>query len=241
MTALLPNAELSAATLASTRFIVLGGGGLGCPAILGLLAAGARRLTLGDDDRVDASNLQRQVLYSTADVGMPKTLAAKIRVCARASGVEFEQHRARIDARGLEDLLSGTDSTQCVVLECSDDPRLKFAANDVGLARGIPVVIAGVQRWRGQLLAVARGTACYRCFYEAPPPRELAPTCSAVGIMGSVAGLFGHWMAAVALRLAAGAPIAGTLYAVDLRDMRVQELKPRPRPGCPACAQYKLR
>ncbi len=230
----------SAALIARTRFVVLGAGGLGCPALLGLAAAGARRVTLVDDDVVDASNLQRQVLYSTADVGMAKTLAARVQL----RGLQITPVRARLDARALSELLEDYDPRATVVLECSDDPALKFAANDLGLARGIPVVIAGVQRWRGQVLAVARGSACYRCLYEAPPPPELAPACSAVGIMGSVAGLFGHWMALLAVRLAGALAegeaalrsLAGRMQAMDLRDMRIQTLHPRPRPGCRACA-----
>ncbi|MCB9754647.1 MAG: ThiF family adenylyltransferase [Myxococcales bacterium] len=232
---------IDAAAVARTQFVVLGAGGLGCPALLGLVAAGARRVTLVDDDVVDASNLQRQVLYETADVGMAKTLAAESQLRLRARDLRLTQVRRRLDARGLAELLEDVDPAATVLLECSDDPGLKFAANDLGLARGIPTVIAGVQRWRGQIIAVVRGAACYRCLYEAPPPAELAPACSAVGIIGAAAGLFGHWMALLAVRLASAradvrGELAGSLHALDLRDMRVQTLRPRPRPGCPACA-----
>ncbi len=217
------------------HYLVLGAGGLGCPALLGLLAAGARAITLVDHDVVDASNLQRQVLYTTADVGMAKVEAAAVRLRSRAPRLQVRPLRLQLDAGNLGPLLA-EQAPGTIVLECSDSPGLKFMVNDTCLSRQLPLVIAGVQRWRGQVQAVVRGQACLRCIFEAPPPVELQESCSAVGVMGAAAGLLGFWMAHLAVALHAGAPVAGQVWAIDTRSLTPQVLRPKPRPGCPACA-----
>ena len=220
---------------AGGHYLVLGAGGLGCPALLGLLAAGADALTIVDDDVVDASNLQRQVLYTTADVGMAKVEAASVRLRGRAPRLRVQTHRLRLDAANLGPLLAAQPAGT-VVLECSDAPGLKFLVNDTCLSRQLPLVIAGVQRWRGQVQAVVRGQACLRCVFEAPPPVEQQESCSAVGVMGAAAGLLGFWMAHLAVALHAGAPVAGQVWSIDTRTLAPQVLRPGPRPDCPACA-----
>ena len=217
------------------HYLVLGAGGLGCPALLGLVAAGAGAITLVDHDVVDASNLQRQVLYTLADVGMAKVDAARLRLRARDPALQLRPLRLRLDADNLDALLAA-QPPDTIVLECSDSPVLKFLVNDTCLSRQLPLVVAGVQRWRGQVQAVVRGHACLRCMFEAPPPAELAEPCSAVGVMGAAAGLLGFWMAHLAVALRAGSDCAGELWAIDGRTMLPQVLRPRPRAGCPACA-----
>ena len=220
---------------AGGHYLVLGSGGLGCPALLGLLAAGADAITIVDDDVVDASNLQRQVLYTTADVGAAKVEAARVRLRSRRPALQVHPVRARLDAASLDALIAA-QPPGTVALECTDSPVLKFLANDTCLSRQVPLVVAGVQRWRGQVQAVVRGHACLRCMFEAPPPPELAEPCSAVGVMGAAAGLLGFWMAHLAVALRTGTAPAGELWAVDTRTLTPQVLRPRPRPGCPACA-----
>jgi len=217
---------------------VLGAGGLGCPALLGLLAGGADALTIVDHDVVDATNLHRQVLYTTADVGMAKVEAARLRLRGRRPALQVQPLRLRLDADNLGPLLAAAPPGT-IVLECSDQPGLKFLVNDACLAHGLPLVLAGVQRWRGQVQAVVRGHACLRCMFEAPPPPELAEPCSAVGVMGPAAGLLGYWMAHLAMALRAGSTCAGELWAIDARSLEPQVLRPRPRPGCPACASAR--
>ena len=219
------------------HFLVLGAGGLGSPALLGLVAAGARRITIVDRDRVELSNLQRQVLYDVGDVGAYKAAAAARSLRRRARGLELAAIVADVDEAGLLALL-GAAPPATVVLECSDDPGLKFMVNDACLERQIPAVIAGAQRWRGQALAVAPGLgACMRCVYEAPPPVELRESCAEVGVIGAAVGLFGELMALLAWRLAyEPAAVAGALIALDLLRLEIHTLRPRPRPGCPACA-----
>lgn len=220
---------------AGGHYLVLGAGGLGCPALLGLVAAGAEAITVVDHDVVDASNLQRQVLYTTADVGMAKVDAATVRLRGRAPGVVLRTHRLHLDAANLGSLLAA-QPRGTIVLECSDAPGLKFLVNDACLSRELPLVVGGVQRWRGQVQAVQRGHACLRCMFEGPPPPELQESCSQVGVMGAAAGLLGFWMAQMAVALRAGAPVAGLLWAIDTRSLLPQQMRPRPRAGCPACA-----
>lgn len=224
----------------SNPFWVLGAGGLGCPALLGLAAAGAREITVFDDDRVDATNLQRQVLFAHADVGADKVAAAAHTL--RGRGLTVHAKRRRLTPQGLEELLRDAPK-DTILLDCSDDPTLKFAVNDLCLRANLGAVICGVSKWQGQIMAVSRGATCYRCLFEAPPPRELAPPCSAVGIVGPAAGVFGYWMAALAVRLATAMPdermsIAGKLHVCSLINMTIQKLSPPPRAGCRACAGH---
>jgi molybdopterin/thiamine biosynthesis adenylyltransferase len=217
------------------HYLVLGAGGLGCPALLGLVAAGADAITIVDHDVVDASNLQRQVLYTTGDVGMAKVEAAAVRLRSRAPRLRISPLRLRLDHDNLDALLAAQPAGT-VVLECSDAPGLKFLVNDTCLSRQLPLVIAGVQRWRGQVQAVVRGHACLRCMFEEAPPPEQQESCAMVGVIGAAAGLLGYWMAHLAVALHAGAAVAGELWAIDTRSLAPQMLRPLPRAGCPACA-----
>lgn len=215
---------------------VVGAGGLGCPLLLSLSAAGGVRITIVDHDRVEAHNLQRQVLYTTADVGRPKVDAAAHRLRARVPGLAVHTIARRLrpeDAAAfVHDLRPGT-----ILCEATDDPALKFAMNDAALARGVPLVVGAALGFSGQALAVSAGRACYRCIYEAPPPAHLVPTCAQAGVLGAGVGLVGHLGAALALGLASDASAtAGRLFTIDLRRMLVRTLEPAPRSGCPACA-----
>lgn len=221
------------------RVVVLGAGGLGCPALLGLSCAieadRALGITIVDADRVERSNLHRQVLFTIADVGAAKAEAARFRLRTRRPDLNIDTVHQHVDAARLDAML-GALAPGSVVLECTDDPALKFAANDLCLHHDVPLVVAGVLGWQGQAMAVRRGAACYRCIFEAPPPPELAPACSEVGVMGSAAGVLGQLMALLALRLAAGEDAAGELIVADMRKTSVRTLRPAAREGCPACS-----
>lgn len=230
----------TAETAAARPFVVVGAGGLGCPALLGLVSAGARRLTIIDDDEVDASNLHRQVLYSLADVGRRKVDAAAWTL-ARLAGPEprelaIDRQPRRLAVDDPESFVALLDP-EAIVLECSDGPELKFAIHDACVAAGVPVVVGGVVGWTGQAMAIdpaRRARACYRCLFEGPPPRALAPACAAVGVMGSVAGVVGHAMASLALELAtnqADSP-AGRMLSFDLLGGRCIHLEPGATVGC---------
>ncbi len=227
-------------TTGGGRYLVLGAGGLGCPALLGLVGSGAAQITIVDHDVVDASNLHRQVLYSVAEVGMAKVDAAALRLGGRVPALSLQPLRMRLEPDNLGPLLAAQPEGT-VVLECSDAPALKFLVNDACLAYALPLVVGGVQRWRGQVQAVVHGHACLRCMFEAPPPPEMQESCSAVGVMGPAAGLLGYWMAHMAVALHAGAEVAGELWAMDTRTLAPQVLRPRPRAGCSACAGARTR
>lgn len=216
------------------HYLVIGAGGLGCPALLGLVAAGADAITIVDHDVVEVHNLQRQVLYTVGDVGMAKAEAAALRLRARAPGLRVAPRRLKLDADNLDALLADAPAGT-IALECTDGPGLKFMVQDACLARQIPLVVGGAQRWRGQVQAVARGRACLRCVFEGPPPAELQESCSVVGVMGAAVGLLGYLMAHLAAALRAGADVAGQVWAIDTRTLAPQRLQPRPRAGCAAC------
>lgn len=224
------------AQLQRTRFVVIGAGGLGCPALLGLSAAGARHITIVDPDVVETSNLQRQVLYSVAQVGRPKAEAAAWALRQRVPTLQVD---AVVRALQPEDAAAFVADLppEAIVLECTDAPALKFALNDAALQHGTPVVIGAALGLRGQCIAVRPGTACYRCIYESPP--EDLPTCESAGVLGVAVGLAGFVMASAAISLcdpAHARETTGALLAFDVGRGFMQTLRPQPRPSCPACA-----
>jgi molybdopterin/thiamine biosynthesis adenylyltransferase len=236
----------AAAIRSRASFVVIGAGGLGCPALLGLQAGGAQRITIIDDDRVDLSNLARQVLFATADVGLDKVEAARQSLLGRSRAGSptptVTPLRRRLDAEQLPAILAELElGADDVVLECSDSPAMKFAVHDACVRAGVCVVIGGVVGWHGQAMAVdprRPEAACYRCLFEAPPPPELAPACATAGVFGPVAGALGHAMATLAIGLAtdldhrARSP-AGICLHFDLLRGQVRRLAPKPRPDCP--------
>lgn len=246
-----------AAEVAASQYVVIGAGGLGCPALLGLQAGGARRICIVDDDLVDLGNLPRQILYASADVGVAKVDAARWALRERdreAAAMQITTQERRLDPEQvpawIEELLATSTSqpAEPIVLECSDSPRLKFAVHDACVARGVRVVVGGVVGWHGQAMAVDpsdTNAACYRCVFEAPPPRELTPACAEAGVAGAVAGTVGHAMALLALALAeprspdfpGPSRVAGVCLHFDLLRASVRRLAPNRRPDCPTCGR----
>lgn len=218
--------------LASARVLVIGVGGLGCPAALVLARAGVGTLGLIDPDRVEPSNLPRQLLFDDADVGRHKVDAAAERLGREAASVRVEPiaHRFGTADRAM---LGGWD----VVLDGTDSVATKFVVNDAAVATGVPLVHAGAIGWRGQLLTVLPGGSCYRCLFEEPPPPEDAPGCHEAGVLGPAVALAGALQAADALRVLGGAaPVfAGRLLAFDLATGRGRSVPVARRPGCTAC------
>jgi adenylyltransferase/sulfurtransferase len=219
---------------ADTCFALIGAGGLGGPVAYALAAAGARRLVVCDHDRVELSNLQRQVQFTTADVGRRKVDALAGELVRRGyPAARIHAVDARFTPASAAQLLDGVD----VLVEASDDPATKFAANDEAMARALPFAIGGVERYGGQVLAARPGEAgCYRCLFEEPP--ELAPTCADAGVLGAVVAAIGGLLARAALALA-GDELAGELLIVDDVAARspARRVRYKPRHGCPACAR----
>jgi adenylyltransferase/sulfurtransferase len=222
------------------RAVVLGAGGLGCPVALALCEGAAARglalaLRLVDDDRVERSNLSRQVLFRERDVGRLKVEAAceRLRALAGTPQVSLEPVEARFDERTASSLLAGAD----VLLDGTDSFATRFLANDRALALGVPLVHGAVLQWTGQLLTVLPGGPCLRCLFEGPPPDGAVPACSQAGVASPLCGLVGAEMAAEALRLLCGEPAlaAGRLRRWESLRARVRAVGIPRDPACPAC------
>ena len=221
--------------LLASRVLLVGAGGLGSPAALYLAAAGVGTLGIVDFDVVDLSNLQRQVLHTTERVGQPKVTSAAEAIGALNPDVQVAAHEVLLGPDNAADIIAGYD----VVIDGTDSFETRYALNDAAVTAGIPVVHASVYRFEGQLSVFVPGAGpCYRCLYPSSPPPELAPNCSAVGVLGVVPGIMGLLQANEALKLllGVGAPLVGRLLLFDALDGEFRELEIRRDPACPACA-----
>jgi molybdopterin/thiamine biosynthesis adenylyltransferase len=223
----------TASRLARARVLIVGVGGLGAPAAVALAGAGVGTLALIDADVVEVSNLHRQPLYETADVGRAKVEVAAERLRAAHPALRVEPSRERFEA-GHTDRLRDVD----VVLDGTDTIASKFAVNDAAVAAGVPLVHAGVLGFRAQLLTVLPGvSACYRCvFEEAPPPGDV-PSCQEAGVLGPVTALAGALQAAEALGLLTGrgAAYADRLLTIDVQTGRHRLVPLAAGPRCAIC------
>ena len=217
------------------RVLLVGMGGLGCPASLELVRGGVRRLVLVDPDVVALDNLHRQPLYGTADIGRSKVAAAQERLLSLCPELEMATHERRFDV----DLLDDVD----LVLEGSDDLATKFAVADACALAAVPCVIGGVAGWRGVVVAQVPGKACYRCVFEAPPDAEL-PTCAQGGVLGPVAGWVGAVQADRALRLGPRErrlphDAVETVWTCDARGPTERSFHVERDPGCATCGGWR--
>ncbi len=221
--------------LAEKSALVIGAGGLGGPALLVLAAGGVGRLVVIDDDAVESSNLNRQPLFTEADLGRRKALAAAERLRALHPGLKVEPLDRRFDAAGAEALVRSVD----VVVDGSDNFATEFLASDAATRCGRTLVHGGVLRTTAQILTVVPGlSGCVRCLFEGPPPPGQVPSCAEAGIVGALASHAGALMGAEALRLLAGerGAYAGRLLVFEARGGRSRLVLVRRRLGCPACA-----
>ena len=225
--------ELLASHRRAARVLIVGVGGLGAPAAETLAAAGVGTLGLVDPDRVEPSNLHRQSLYGSADVGHPKVEVTAERLQAAHPWLRTETWRLRFGPEHAA-LVGGFD----VVLDGTDTIAAKFTVNDAAVAAGVPLVHAGVLGFRAQLVTVLPGaSACYRCLFEEPPPPGDVPSCEEAGVLGPTAALAAALQAAEALRVLSGRPaLAGRLLSIDLLAGRHRLVPIEPNPRCPACA-----
>jgi molybdopterin/thiamine biosynthesis adenylyltransferase len=217
--------------LKATRVLIVGAGGLGAPAALYLAAAGIGRIGLVDDDEVALSNLQRQVLYGTSDVGRVKTEAAAQKLGALNPNVAVDALNARLTDQNARELVRGYD----VVLDGSDSFETRFAVGAACLAEGRTLVSGAIGRWTGQV-GVFAGRPCYRCLVPEIPPD--AETCAAVGVVGALAGVIGSLMALETIKLITGAgePLTGRLLIFDALAAETRTVRIGADPACPACA-----
>jgi molybdopterin/thiamine biosynthesis adenylyltransferase len=218
--------------LKAARVLIVGAGGLGAPAALYLAAVGVGEITLVDPDTVALSNLQRQVLYQTADDGRVKVEAAAERLAALNANVRItpiEDTLVEVNARAL---IAGFD----LVLDGTDDFATRFAVNAACVAEGVTLVSGAIGRWTGQV-GVFAGRPCYRCLVPEIPPD--AETCAAVGVVGALAGVVGSMMALEAVKLltAAGAPLTGRLLIYDALAGETRTVRIGADPECPVCGR----
>jgi molybdopterin/thiamine biosynthesis adenylyltransferase/rhodanese-related sulfurtransferase len=222
------------------RVLLVGAGGLGSPAALYLAAAGVGHLTLVDDDRVERSNLQRQVLHGDADEGTLKTESGAAALRGLNPGVEITGIAVRLDAANARELLAG----QQVVIDGSDNFATRYAVNEACVALGIPNVHGSVFRYEGQVSVfwpASPGIAgpCYRCVYAEAPPPELSPSCAEAGVLGVVPGIIGLLQATEALKLLLGVgdPLVGRMIRYDALRSRFDEFEVLRDPGCRTCGR----
>jgi adenylyltransferase/sulfurtransferase len=216
--------------------LIIGAGGLGCPAALALAAGGVVRIGVADDDRVDVTNLHRQVLHGGADVGDLKVLSLARALGRRFPGVRVEPHAVRFDAGSAAALVAAYD----VIVDGSDNFATKFVANDAAVLGGRPLVHGAAVGTGGQLLTVPRGgRPCYRCLFEEPPPAGVGPSCAEAGVLGPVPGVIGALQGAEAARLAHGqAPaFAGRLVQYDALGLTARMVRFSPNPTCGVCGE----
>jgi molybdopterin/thiamine biosynthesis adenylyltransferase/rhodanese-related sulfurtransferase len=222
------------------RILLVGAGGLGSPAALYLAAAGVGQLSIVDFDVVDVSNLQRQVLHGTRDVGRPKTESARDRLLDLNPHLSVSLHETRLDAANALDLVRDHD----LVVDGADNFATRYLVNDACVLAGRPNVHASIFRFDGQASVFATaGGPCYRCLHPSPPPPGEVPSCAEGGVLGVLPGLLGTIQATEALKLVAGIgqPLVGRLLLVDALAMQFRTVKVRKDPDCPACGTRTIR
>jgi len=224
--------------VAKDRILIVGVGGLGVPALRALARAGTRRLTLVDPDPVEVSNLARQVIFRTIDIGTPKVEAAARWLGEHFPNVKVERHAIALDASNAASLIAAHD----FVIDATDSPVAKFLINDTCLATRTPFVYGGVVGMTGQAMTVIpTETACIRCVFETVPDEDEIQTCREAGIVGPVAGAIGEMQASEAMRASRAQPflLSGKILTYDAsRASRVRITGVRPRPGC-GCGAWK--
>lgn len=217
--------------LERARVLCVGAGGLGTPVLQYLAAAGVGRIGVVDDDVVDETNLQRQVLYATSDVGRSKAAAAAERLGALNPHVAIDPIAKRLDASNARALVALYD----VVVDATDTFGSRYVINDACRLEGKPDVYGSIFRFDGQVSVFAPGGPCYRCVFPEPPPAGTVPTCAEGGVLGVLAGLVGTWQANEALKLVLGIgrTLQGRLLLIDALDGRVREVTLASDPECP--------
>jgi sulfur-carrier protein adenylyltransferase/sulfurtransferase len=220
--------------LAAGRALVVGAGGLGSPALQYLAAAGVGRIGVMDDDVVDETNLQRQTIFATADVGRKKATVASERLQALNPAIAIDSIPLRFDESNAREIVRLYD----VVLDCTDRFTTRYLVNDACVLEGRVDAYASIFRFDGQVSVFGlHGGPCYRCLFPEPPPAGSVPTCAEGGVLGVLAGITGAWQANEALKvlLGIGEPLSGRLMLIDSLGARVREVRFDRDPRCAIC------
>ena len=224
--------------LLNAKVLIIGAGGLGAPAALYLAAAGVGTIGIADADEVDLSNLQRQVIHTTADVGKAKVQSAKETMEAIDPDVTVNTYRTFIDSENILDIIKDYD----FVIDGTDNFPAKFLINDACVMAKKPFSHAGIIRFKGQLMTYVPGQApCYRCVFKNPPPKDAVPTCKQAGVIGAMGGVIGSLQARDAIQyiLGLGDLLTGYLLTYDALKMEFRKIKlPSDTSKCPICGEH---
>jgi molybdopterin/thiamine biosynthesis adenylyltransferase/rhodanese-related sulfurtransferase len=224
-------------TLLNARVLLVGAGGLGSPASLYLAAAGVGTIGIVDEDVVDDSNLQRQIVHTTSRLGEPKVESARETLEALNPDVEVRTFQERLTSENVDRILGeGWD----VIVDGADNFPTRYLVNDASVWHGIPVVHGSIYRFEGQVTVFKPGEGpCYRCLFPTPPPPELAPSCAEGGVLGVLPGIIGSLQASEALKLVLdiGDPLVGRLQLFDALGATFTEVALRRDPECPVCGE----
>ena len=222
--------------LLSSKVLIVGAGGLGAPAALYLAAAGIGTIGIIDSDRVDLTNLQRQIIHHTADIGTEKVNSAKAKIQAINPDVTVRTHQTRVNAKNISQIIRQYD----FVIDGTDNFPAKFLVNDACYFEKVPFSHAGILRFYGQLITVLPGkTTCYRCIFHSPPPAGVVPSCSQAGVLGALAGVVGSLQAAEAMKylLGIGDLLTNTLLTYNALTMEFRNVRLNRNPNCQLCSK----
>ncbi len=221
--------------LLDTRVLCLGAGGLGSPVIEYLAAAGVGTLGIADDDVVERSNLQRQVIHGADDIRRPKVDSAAAFVDRQAPDITVETHETRVTKANVRSLIDGYD----VVVDGSDNFQTRYLLNDACTLAGIPLTHGAILRFEGQATTIRPTGPCYRCLFPEAPPAGAVPDCATAGVLGVLPGTIGCIQATEAIKLALdhGETLAGRLLIYDAASMSFEEVPIEQNPDCPLCGE----
>lgn len=217
----------------NSRILIIGAGGLGAPTALYLAAAGVGTLGIIDGDRVDMSNLQRQVIHFTDDVGKPKVDSAKEKINQLNPDVNVITYKDVVMASNIIDIIKDYD----FIIDGTDNFSAKFLINDACVMAGKPYSHGGILRFDGQTMTYTPGNACYRCIFNSPPPKDAVPTCSQAGVLGAIAGMLGTIQAAEALKFVTGVGdlLTNRLLIFNAKTMNFRTANVKHNKKCPVC------
>jgi adenylyltransferase/sulfurtransferase len=222
--------------LLSSKVLIVGAGGLGAPAALYLAAGGIGEIGIVDNDKVDLTNLQRQIIHHTSDIGIEKVDSARAKIQAINPDVTVQTYRARLTSENISEIVRHYD----FVIDGTDNFPSKFLVNDACYFEQVPFSHAGILRFDGQLITVLPGeTTCYRCIFHSPPPDGVVPSCSQAGVLGALAGVIGSLQAAEAIKflLGIGDLLTNALLTHNALTTEFRKVQLKRNPNCPLCGE----
>jgi adenylyltransferase/sulfurtransferase len=222
--------------LLAAKVLIIGAGGLGCPAALYLAAAGVGTIGIVDNDSVEVSNLQRQIAHFTKDINVSKVESAAEKMLAINPDITVKTYKDYLCADNINSIIDGYD----FVIDGTDNFPTKFLVNDACVFKGIPFSHGGILRFNGQTMTVVPGeSACYRCSFRKPPPPDAVPSCAQAGVLGAIAGMLGTMQAAEALKYITGVGelLTNGLLTFDARTMTFRKINLRRQKSCPLCGE----